>query len=264
EHLREEESDQANPPSDVERQQMWDIELRQLYLSLSEPYLYPSLPRLMTSDDEALEFHTLVYAIDSAQTAFDALRHLSPWTDDVPLQDAGIRRHADGLIERAEIDWVQSDPDRKTEPGTVLGNITIAGTRLTAEVKSRERADRLQDIIEDRLGAHAIFRADEIQTPEQAMAENPAPPPPPPPQDSAETQAILADYLRSHYGRWPDMPLPALGNRTPREVVQTLAGREQVAALLIDAERHDQGLPTTIHKSIFDAVRRELGLEVEA
>src|SRR5574337_1175260 len=148
--------------------------------------------------------------------------------------------------------------------GTVLGRITIDGARLTAEVKSRERADLLKDIIEDRLGAAATFRADEIQTPEQAMAEGSASPSPPRPQDAPETQAILADYLRSHYKRWPDMPLPALGNRTPREVVQTAAGREQVAALLFDAERYDQGLPATLHKSIFDPARRELGLEVWA
>src|SRR5574337_296814 len=108
--------------------------------------------------------------------------------------------------------------------GTVLGRITIDGARLTAEVKSRERADLLKDIIEDRLGAAATFRADEIQTPEQAMAEGSASPSPPRPQDAPETQAILADYLRSHYKRWPDMPLPALGNRTPREVVRTAAG----------------------------------------
>lgn len=146
--------------------------------------------------------------------------------------------------------------------GTVLGRITIDGARLTAEVKSRERADLLKDIIEDRLGAAATFRADEIQTPEQAMAEGSASPSPPRPQDAPETQAILADYLRSHYKRWPDVPLPALGNRTPREVVQTAAGREQVAALLFDAERYDQGLPATLHKSIFDPARRELGLEV--
>src|SRR5574337_50651 len=146
--------------------------------------------------------------------------------------------------------------------GTVLGRITIDGARLTAEVKSRERADLLKDIIEDRLGAAATFRADEIQTPEQAMAEGSASPSPPRPQAAPETQAILADYLRSHYKRWPDMPLPALGNRTPREVVQTAAGREQVAALLFDAERYDQGLPATLHKSIFDPARRELGLKV--
>ncbi len=56
------------------------------------------------------------------------------------------------------------------------------------------------------------------------------------------------------------MPLPALANRTPREMVQRPEGREQVEALLQDAEQHDIGLPGAMVKTIFNAVRLQLGL----
>jgi Predicted metal-binding protein related to the C-terminal domain of SecA len=260
ERMRRNEGGHADPYNDVEGLQMWDIELRELYLSLSEQYLYPSLPELVTSDGEAFEIHTLVYDIDSAQAAFGALGHLNPMADDPAAAEADIQRDADGHIRHAHIDWVKMDHGNDAESGTLLGTITIDGNRLTAEVQSRERADRLKAIIDEKLATHATFRADKIQTPEQAMAEA-ASSPSPSPQDSPEARALMADYLRSHYEQWPDMPLPALGNRTPRDMAESPVGREQVEALLQEAEHHDLGLPAATRKTIFDAVRLQLGLQ---
>ncbi|MGA0587807.1 SEC-C metal-binding domain-containing protein [Dyella sp. KRB-257] len=246
----------VDPDNPTERLRMWDIELRELYLSLSERYLYPSLPELVTSDGEVLEFHTLVYDIDSAQAAFDALVHLDP--ADPATLEADIQRDAAGLVQHARIDWVKMNHGMHAESGTLLGTITIDGNRLTAEVKSRERADRLKAIIDDTLATRASLLADTAQTLEQAMAE--ADSSPPPPLDTPETRTILADYLRDHYEQWIDLPLPALANRTPREMVQSPDGREQVEALLQDAEQHDLGLPAATRKTIFDAIRLQLGL----
>ncbi len=194
----------VDPDNPDERLRMWDIELRELYLSLSERYLYPSLPELMTSDGEALEFHTLVYDIDSAQAAFDALVHLDPAMASPETLEADIQRDADGLVQRARIDWVKMDHGSHAESGTLLGTLTIDGNRLTAEVKSRERADRLKAIIDDTLAARASLLADTVQTLEQAMAGAASSPPPSPPPDTPETRAIMADYLRNHYERWID------------------------------------------------------------
>lgn len=249
----------VDPDNPDERLRMWDIELRELYLSLSERYLYPSLPELVTSDGEAFEFHTLVYDIDSAQAAFDALAHLDPAMADPAALEADIQRDADGLVQRARIDWVKMDQGTHAESGTLLGTLTIDGNRLTAEVKSRERADRLKAIIDDTLAAQASLLADAVQTLEQAMA-GAASSPPSAPLDTPETRAMMADYLRNHYEQWIDMPLPALANRTPREMVQRPEGREQVEALLQDAEQHDIGLPAATRKTIFDTVRLQLGL----
>jgi hypothetical protein len=172
---------------------------------------------------------------------------------------ADIQRDADGLIRHAQIDWVRMDQGDNAGSGTLLGTLTIDGTRLIAEVKSRERADRLKGIVDEALAGNAIFRVDKIQTIEQAMAES-TPSPSPLPQDSLQAQAIIVDYLRNHYTQWPDMPLPALGNRTPRDTAQTPLGREQVEALLREAEQHNPDLPAAVRKTIFDAVRLQLGL----
>lgn len=259
ERMRQNEAGHADLYNGAEALQMWDIELRELYLSLSERHLYPSLPELLTSDGEAFEFHALVYDVDSAQAAFDALGHLNPMANDPAAAEADIQRDADGIVQRARIDWVGMDHGSGAESGTLLGTITIDGTRLTAEVKSRERADRLKAIIDEKLAAHATFRADKIQTPEQAMAEV-ASSSSPLPQDPPEAWALIADYLRNHYERWTDMPLPALGNRTPRDMVKNPTGRKQVEALLQEAEQHDLGLPAATRKTIFDAVRLQLNL----
>ncbi len=257
--IHQNEASHAATHDDVEKLQMWDLELRNLYLSLSERYLYPSLPQLVTTDGDAFEFHSLVYDIDSAQTAFDALKHLNPMISDSAAAGADIQRDADGLIRHAQIDWVRMDQGDNAGSGTLLGTLTIDGTRLIAEVKSRERADRLKGIVDEALAGNAIFRADKIQTIEQAMAES-TPSPSPLPQDSLQAQAIIVDYLRNHYAQWPDMPLPALGNRTPRDTAQTPLGREQVEALLREAEQHNPDLPAAVRKTIFDAVRLQLGL----
>ncbi|MDN5924659.1 MAG: MbcA/ParS/Xre antitoxin family protein, partial [Xanthomonadales bacterium] len=71
---------------------------------------------------------------------------------------------------------------------------------------------------------------------------------------------LMINYLRTHYSRWVDDPLPALDGRTPRQVATTPEGREQVEALVQGAERHDLALDPTARAAIFHDVRIQLGL----
>jgi hypothetical protein len=59
------------------------------------------------------------------------------------------------------------------------------------------------------------------------------------PPDAAETKQDPAGtaFLRRVMARWPDTPLPALGDQTPREACGSPAGREAVAHLLVGLER---------------------------
>lgn len=142
----------------------------------------------------------------------------------------------------------------------MLGSIDIDGHQLTAETRSRERAERLKDIIQTQLADHATFRIDKIQTVEQMLADAHDQPPAPAPQNAPESQALITDFLRKHYTAWIDTALPMLDNRTPRHVVQTPDGRKQVQALLQDAESHAVGLSSAARKPIFDDIRQQLGL----
>ena len=53
--------------------------------------------------------------------------------------------------------------------------------------------------------------------------------------------AIASEYYARHYRDWPDTPLPALGNRTPREASRGLAEwRPALVALLKDFESRSE------------------------
>jgi len=74
------------------------------------------------------------------------------------------------------------------------------------------------------------------------------------PEVSAKLSEIMRDYSR----RWCDEVIPALGNRRPRTLVKTEAGRAKVLALLEDFER----TPAPPGPGGMDCalIRRELGL----
>lgn len=247
----------------VSREQMheWAFELHELYWTLSERALYPVFPELQTTDGEDLEFHKLVFAIDSAQMAFDSLKHLDPDADDAETMEAGLHRDANGVLQRARIHWVKTQDGDAAGFRTLLGLIEIEGDRLVVEVKSRERADRFRAIVEDKLAAHARFVTDEVQTFDEMMDEvrsQPSSEPSPIPEPLEAD--LIVDHLKAHYNRWIDDPLPILGNRTPREAVESIDGREQVEALLHGAQNQDVTLSAAVRQSIFDDVRRRLGL----
>ena len=63
-----------------------------------------------------------------------------------------------------------------------------------------------------------------------------------------------------HYANWCDEPIPALGDRTPRQAVTTPAGLERVKGLLReyeDGERRQsasQGRPAFSYQFLWDAL----------
>jgi len=50
---------------------------------------------------------------------------------------------------------------------------------------------------------------------------------------------VEREFLRRHYERWPDEPVPALGGKTPKAAVRTKKGRQAVIELLKDFEVHE-------------------------
>jgi hypothetical protein len=240
----------------------WDLDLRELYLALAEPRLHPTLPELRTQEGNAWESHTLVFDIDSPQAAFDALRHLDPRADYGDALANEMVRDADGLLERAHLDWIDA---AEHEDGTcgVLGDIHIEDHELTARVTSRERAERFQAIVSEHLPTGATFRSDEVMTPEQMLADSDSGPKPPDAsgRDDPQFQAALVSYLEQHYEGWIDIPLPALGERTPAQAVHDADGREQVEALLDQLERDNPGVSDDAYAPILHQLRERLGFE---
>lgn len=73
-----------------------------------------------------------------------------------------------------------------------------------------------------------------------------------------EVAAKLAEIMRDYSRRWCDEVIPALGNRRPRTLVRTEAGRAKVLALLEAFERAPA--PSGAGGMDCASIRRELGL----
>ena len=245
----------------------WDFEIRELYLNIDR--LLFTRPKLCNTDGDPLEFHKVVYDMDSTDAAFEKLVSLCVTTKASELRKEA-ERDADGHIRRAEIIWDRKG--HKAGPGlrsTLLGRIVLDGGRLTAELNSARRARTIRKKIEAKLGSGARFRMEEIRgldgmmndeellgraaersTEHDALMRDP------------EVRRQLADVVRKHWESWVDMQLPALGGKTPREAVRNSDGIEAVEALLAEAERHGENDPNMgeMNRDGTRLVRELLGL----
>jgi hypothetical protein len=226
----------------------YDLEMREIYFHI-ERSLH-SLPQLVNTDGDPLEFHRLIYEVPSAEEAFEKLCTLC-----VTAKPEELRADADlddtGRIKRIEFQWDRRGYRGRPElNNTVLGRIVIDGQRLTAEVNSAERVQKLRRLITRRLGRKARFRADEIRDVESLKRRYEAGEFDPKHDKEheelmqlPEVREQLTEMICRHWESWIDQKIPALGNKTPQQAVKSKDGREAVEALLRDAER-DRGEDT--------------------
>lgn len=246
-----------------------DLDLIELYLDITDDVFDPQLPELTNTDGDALEFHELIFDIDSPRTAFDALIDLAAGMSAAELLNEAEFDDAGELV-RAQLFWRRlGDTAYAGSLDTVLGQIEIEAGRLTATVNSARRADELRGLIEERLGEHGRFRIASIQSMESLRREmgsegeagvldedengadlNELP----------EVQAAMAEFMRNHYRAWVDQNIPALSGRTPREAARDADGREAVAALILQLERDGARMRPPLDPAIVQELRETLGL----
>ena len=158
----------------------------------------------------------------------------------------------------------------KTWENTILGSIKMSKGRCVAEVNSAERARRLRQEIEDRLGLAGTHESTVSRTLD-GLRELPQPP------KTAEASAreakfdallgdpevrkIMQATIQKDVEGWIYQEIPALGGRTPIDAVRDPDGKEAVEALLLQWERNDEReiSPNQIRPDI-NAVRRLLQL----
>lgn len=245
----------------------YDLELRDLYLDLF--VARTARPGLCNTDGDKLSFHTLKYTISSPQKVFDALKGLTNgFAEEGDLLEEA-EYDSNGILRKVEIPWLL--PANEKHAGmenTVHGHLFIDGSKMTCEVNSAQRAQRLRAIIDKSLpDGEAAYRTTVIQSAESMMRDAP----PPSASDDAEHEALMRlpevkarveQMMRKHWEAWPDMELPALQGKTPRQAVQDELGRQQVSALLEDAEKRcREGGEELGSMKILEQVRRTLGLE---
>jgi hypothetical protein len=246
----------------------YDIELRELYLSIVQQVLEPTLPELQNTDAEPLVPQRVIFDIDSVERAFEALKHLARGASKAELASA-IKRDPQGEMRWTEFPWTkQGNAKQKNWKNAVLGFIRIEGKRLACEVDSGKRAQKIRAIVESALGEHARYRATEVRSMEHLLreAKSGARKRSVAADESAElmarpeVQAHLKTMFAAHYEDWATEKLPALGDRTPLEAVRTPEGRERVEALLADIERRSAGFPSSPDPDTFRRLRERLGL----
>ena len=142
---------------------------------------------------------------------------------------------------------------------TVVATISLAERILKVESLSLRRADAARAEIDAACGDLLRFKGRAIIDPLSERAREAAGPLLPP-DESPEAMAVAKEWKRNHYAAWPDVPLPALAGKTPREAASTPRGRTKVEALLRELEHHEARLHPD-ERVDFAEVRRVLGLD---
>ncbi|MDP2810109.1 MAG: DUF1186 domain-containing protein [Rhodocyclaceae bacterium] len=123
-------------------------------------------------------------------------------------------------------------------------NLGNAPDRIGLFYKTQAHADAGRPWFESLAGDAASFLAREISDPAGVIKNLPTgreaaaghAPPSLPPEAMAE---IIEKYLRGSYANWADEPIPALGDKTPRQAIATPAGLERVKGLLRSYEANE-------------------------
>lgn len=246
-----------------------DGSLRRLYRDLAMDAARP--PEIRNTDGDEMAFTTLKYELAcSPREAFEALRSLAGDFDDEDLlADAEIG--PDGEFLRTEVPWIKRGNRKIKEwDHTTLGHLKIEGRKLTVEVNSRKRAERIRKEIDSRLGGRARWKGELVKSLEKMMEGKEGRPETTREKASRlegerlaelpEVQARLREMSEKHWKSWPDEKLPVLGGKTPRQAAKTRQGRELLEALFLDFDRRPAG-SALLPAPDLGQLRRELGME---
>jgi hypothetical protein len=140
------------------------------------------------------------------------------------------------------------------------------GDRLEVFARTRRLADEGRAWLAAVAGDAIAFVAREISDPLGGLGDEGAPPrrggrsaPPPLVKTTELTQAIYEHIYRT----WADDPIPIFAGRTPRQMLRTASGREQVADLLRSYEENEEQEARREKRepASFEFLRRAVGLE---
>jgi hypothetical protein len=246
-------------------------EVRAVYLDIRDALSKP--PKLQNTDGEPFLSHKIHFNTQSAQSTFDALASLA-WgvTKEDLLEEAELS--PDGSLRSIEFAWLKKG--NKMHPSwesTVLGHLKIFGKTLLVEVNSANRAKRIREEIEQRLGSQAIHIGTETESPEQMLKQAKQRKALRGAEERIDEDDLMRDpevrrqieaEVQKQIEGWVRTKVPALGGRTPLQAVADPDGREMVEALLQGWERQNEVPgPASIVRPDINALRRLLNLPVK-
>ena len=146
----------------------------------------------------------------------------------------------------------------------VVARLTLTATQLWVECDSRERLDAIKHKLAATFGFSLHFRGETCTPPPRQLKESELAVEEPLTLvlSAEEDRALLNGFLETLYLEWAERACPSLGNHMPRHVATSAAGREQVAGLIADMERHDPGVRRVGHASFdYNKLRAHVGLD---
>jgi hypothetical protein len=174
------------------------------------------LPAMRTAEGDALVFARALFEVRDRTAVV-----------------AALDRHADLEPEDGAYAWLEDARDFRR----VLGRFVLERNRLVVETYSEKRVQRGREFLEALVGDAVRFRVVEYEDPGRAIERLPAQPPDTAARVPPEIEArVIGDFYEEHYRRWLDEPIPALGNRSPREAARLGRVRSRLVALLQDFE----------------------------
>jgi hypothetical protein len=215
---------------------LWAIELR----SRKQP------TRLQNTDGDPLAFHTATFLVaDPSALA----RELNAREDlDYDESDGGWS-------------WVRSGvPVHGFGEVTRLGTLRILDDRLLLEVNSAERLARARGWLE-RLPGVSFERVTVREAGAGGLERDDTLPQPRPAPMDPELVGELRKMHLTACRRWLDLPVPALGNLTPRAACATPEGRRRVARMV--RAMPPMGIPGGEIAAPCEELFAELGLSTE-
>lgn len=204
--------------------------------------LSPAQPQFTNSDGDDVLFHDLRYPLGSGVTqkaVAERLDRVKGFLAEGPkfwnwlATRKGRGGKAGGGIML----------DTQMEGATVLGSLELTGKTLLVTVNSAERAAKVQTLIGAAAGDLLRAPLTTIRTVEQMRADQRRDGP----SEAADeippeiARQLMRDHLDKHYRETLDAPIPALGGKSPRQAVRTVAGREKVIDWLKMLENRSAG-----------------------
>lgn len=218
--------------------------------------LAPRVPTMVNSDGHEIEFHRLSFPLSKETTEAALRERLASLTDLEPDGDGWVLPVKPHTASRAQV---------QAEPRTMWARVYVVRRRLVVEVNSLERAERAAGFMHAALGGMVGRELVELMTAEEvatATRSSGAAGTSPPDLSEDEMAAAMHQVLTSHYRKTLDDPIPALGNKSPRQCVRTNAGRQKVADWLKSLEHGSSraGREAPIASYDFTWMWEELGL----
>ena len=172
-----------------------------------------------------------------------------------PPGGASVSKDAQCFVQRGAYGALES---------AVVARLILTATQLWVECDSRGRLDAIKHKLAATFGFSLHFRGETCTPPPRQLKESElaAEEPLTLVITAEEDRALLNGFLETLYLEWAEQACPSLGNHMPRHVATSTAGREQVAALIADMERHDPGVRRVGHAAFdYNKLRAHVGLD---